>query len=238
MKLLINNLTKKFDDKIVLNSASCTFEKGKIYGLLGRNGAGKTTLFNCISKQMSIDNGKICLDREENSINYDYSSDDIGFVYTHPVLPDFMTGYEFVKFFIDINKAKIKKIKSVDEYLNFMQIDEKDRYKLIKEYSEGMKNKLQMLIFLILEPSVILLDEPLSSFDVVISLEIKNLIKEIKKDHIIILSTHILELAKDMCDSIVILNDGKLELLADEKLKSKDFENNIIEILKEKTENA
>lgn len=96
-----------------------------------------------------------------------------------------------------------------------------------------MKNKIQMLCFLITKPDVILLDEPLTSFDVVVALEIKNLLKEIKKDHILVFSTHILQLATDLCDELVILKNGKLTLIDNSVLKSSNFEERIIETLKE-----
>lgn len=231
MKLSLNNIKKSFGEKEVLKGASMEFEKGKIYALLGRNGAGKTTLFNCISGEEQCDEGEISLQDGENNVSVDYSK--IGFVFTNPMLPEFLTGYEFLKFYIDINKNKIKELKSIDEYFNIINIDENDRYRLIKGYSHGMKNKLQMLCFLITTPPVILLDEPLTSFDVVVALEIKNLLKKIKKDHIIIFSTHILQLATDLCDEIVVLNNGGLEQISNEILKSDEFEKNVIEILKE-----
>lgn len=88
--------------------------------------------------------------------------------------------------------------------------DDNEAYKNIKSYSFSMKNKIQMLCYLITKPDIILLNEPLTSFDVVVALEIKNLLKEIKKDHILIFSTHILQLAVDLCDELVILKDGQL----------------------------
>lgn len=235
MKLILDNVVKNYDKKNVLKGASFTFEKGKIYGLLGRNGAGKTTLFNCISKDIPCDNGMVSLvdDVNNNEIEIDYSS--IGYVFSEPIIPEFLTGYEFLKFYIDINKEKIKDLKTIEEYFDIIKIDEQDRYRLMKGYSHGMKNKMQMLCFLITRPVVILLDEPLTSFDVVVALEIKNLLKQIKHEHIIIFSTHILQLATDLCDEIVVLNKGELEAVDGEVLKSPEFEEKIIEILKEDT---
>ena len=160
MKLILENIEKAFEKKQVLKGATFEFEKGKIYGLLGRNGAGKTTLFNCVSGELKADKGNIKLQEDDYTAALDYSK--IGFVFADPVLPEFLTGYEFLKFFIDINKDKIKELKSIEEYFNIIKIDEEDRFRLIKGYSHGMKNKLQMLCFLITRPPVILLDEPLS----------------------------------------------------------------------------
>ena len=232
MKLVLKGINKSFDGKKILNNIDFTFEKGKIYGLLGRNGAGKTTLFNSIAEEMNIDTGEVNLLDEEGRVEKNYSSK-IGYVYSDPVLPEFLTGYEFIKFYIDINKQRIKDLKSVDEYLDFIKIEEGDKHKLIKSYSFGMKNKIQMLCYLITKPDVILLDEPLTSFDIIVALEIKTLLKEIKKDHILIFSTHILQLATDLCDELVVLKDGKLELIDSEILKEPDFQDKIMEILKE-----
>ena len=78
-----------------------------------------------------------------------------------------------------------------------------------------------------------LLDEPLTSFDVVVALEMKKLLRDIKKDHILIFSTHILQLATDLCDEIVVLSGGQLEPVDSSMLHSKEFEEKIIEILKD-----
>lgn len=233
MELVLENITKSFGEKQVLKQAAFTFEKGKIYGLLGRNGAGKTTLFNCLSGESPADTGRAYLRREGNETPL--SEEEIGYVFATPILPEFLTGYEFLKFFMDINRDKIQDSKSIDDYFNMIKIDPEDRHRLIKSYSHGMKNKIQMLCFIISKPQVILLDEPLTSFDVVVALEIKKLLREIKNDHIIIFSTHILQLATDLCDEIVVLNSGHLEEVDSKIVGSAEFEERIIEILKDES---
>ena len=109
--------------------------------------------------------------------------------------------------------------------------DRSDLDKLIKGYSHGMKNKMQMLATVIASPEVILLDEPLTSLDVVAAHEMKEMLMNMKKDHIIIFSTHILQLAKDLCDEIVLLHGGKLAGVADEVYHSADFEEKLIQML-------
>ena len=96
-----------------------------------------------------------------------------------------------------------------------------------------MKNKMQMLVNIIANPNVLLLDEPLTSFDVVVAEEMKQMLREIKKNHIIIFSTHIMELALDLCDEIVILNKGVLEEIDKNNLDNEQFKNKIIEALTE-----
>lgn len=235
MELVLEGIEKDFDDKKVLKGASFVFEQGKIYGLLGRNGAGKTTLFNCISKEITCDGGTQYL-RDDSGEKMEL--DEVGFVYANPVLPEFLTGYEFVKFFIDVNYEKIKDRRTVEEYLQLVRLDKEDWHRLIKDYSTGMKNKIQMLMLFIKKPLVLLLDEPLTSFDVVVSHEMKELLKSMKKDHIIIFSTHILQLATDICDEITILNNGVLSGMDEQALKEDDFEQKIFEILEDKDEQA
>ena len=114
-----------------------------------------------------------------------------------------------------------------------MKIEQEDRDRLLKDYSHGMKNKMQMLVNIISNPNILLLDEPLPSFDVVVAEEMKQMLREIKKKHIIIFSTHIMELALDLCDEIVILNRGILEEVDKNNLDNEHFKDKIIEALKE-----
>lgn len=224
VKLVVENLTKEYGNNLVLDDVSFTFESGKIYGLLGRNGSGKTTFFNCLDGLINYKKGKFYID--DTQIN----SNDIGFVLTSPMLPEFLTGYEFIKTYMEINKIEEKN--KIDEYFNMVSFAKEDQDKLIKDYSSGMKNKIQILMCIISKPKIILLDEPLTSIDVVVAKEIKDVFKTLKSDHIIIFSTHILELATSMCDEIVILNNKKLELIDSKIIKSKSFEDKIVEILK------
>lgn len=223
------NLTKQYGSQKSVADLNIHVQRGRIYGLLGRNGAGKTTLFNCISGEMDFDSGKIYIQDEENNESMDYEK--IGYVYSTPILPEFLTGYEFIKFFTDINKKKIKNIKTPEEYADMVCLERSDLDKLIKGYSHGMKNKMQMLATIIASPDIILLDEPLTSLDVVAAHEMKEMLMDMKKDHIIIFSTHILQLAKDLCDEIVLLHGGKLSGVAEEVYHSTDFEEKLMEML-------
>lgn len=230
MKLVIENLSKSFEDKHVLNDVNMTFDQGVIYGLLGRNGAGKTTLFSLIAREENIDNGSIYLENKGKKEKLEMQ--DIFFMLAEPDLPGFLTGREFVKFFIEVNADRLDDLFDADYYFDQVGFEEDDKDRLIQGYSTGMRNKLQMLMFLILKPKVILMDEPLNSLDVVVQLEMKNIIKSIKANHIIIFSTHILDLAKDMADEIVLLHKGKTEKL-DKKLKEDpQFEDRIIDLLR------
>lgn len=231
MKLIVDNIVKNFDKKEVLKNANFTFEKGKIYGLLGRNGAGKTTLFNIISSDIEKTSGDIYIEEDEKKRNL--NSSDIGYVISTPNVPSFLTGREFLKFFLDINKNKINDLKTIDEYFDLIKIDREDRDKLLKDYSHGMKNKMQMLTNIILKPNVLLLDEPLTSLDVIVQEEMKDILKDLKSDQIIIFSTHIMELALSLCDEIVLLSNEVLELIDKKHLTNQELKNAIIDKLKD-----
>ena len=236
MNFVIEHLSKAFEKKQVLKDISFTFESGKIYGLLGRNGAGKTTLFNCLNRDLKTDGGDFFL--LEDGERREIGAEDIGYVLSTPTVPEFLTGREFLKFFIDINEKSIADKKSEDAYFSIMNIEEDDRDKLLKDYSHGMKNKMQMLINIIAQPELLLLDEPLTSFDVVVANEMKHLLLEMKEEHILIFSTHILQLARDLCDEIVLLHNGVLEQLDHDLLQQNDFEDRIVSLLQEEVKHA
>ncbi len=233
MKFIIERLSKRFENKEVLRELSFSFESGKLYGLLGRNGAGKTTLFNCLNRDIRTDGGSFWLD--EGGSRRELKAEDIGYVLSTPTVPDFLTGREFLQFFLDINEKSISQPKSIDEYFEMVSIMPEDRDKLLKDYSHGMKNKMQMLINIMAQPNILLLDEPLTSLDVVVAEEMKQLLRSLKEGRIIIFSTHILDLALNLCDEIVLLNHGALERVPQSNLDNNEFKEKIISALREES---
>ncbi len=230
MQLIIDGVKKSFGTKQVLAGSTFTFEAGKIYGMIGRNGAGKTTLFNCINKDLKQDTGSIHI--VADGIEREVTTDDIGYVLSEPIVPEFLTAREFIKFLIEIQPKDEKTYLTPDEYLEWMSIIPEDRGKLLKDFSHGMKNKIQMLVNFIIDPPILLLDEPLTSLDVVVADEMKQLLRRKREGHILILSTHILELALDLCDEIVILSDGVLSEVMKGELDDIGFKERIISTLR------
>lgn len=231
MEFVIEHLSKKFDNKEVLKDIDFSFETGKIYGLLGRNGAGKTTLFNCINKDLKADSGSFYL--MENGTRRETMPTDIGYVLSTPTVPEFLTAREFLKFFIEINEDSIEEVKTMEEYFSLVGIAEEDQNRLLKDFSHGMKNKMQMLINFISRPTVLLLDEPLTSLDVVVAEEMKQMLRSLKEGRVTIFSTHIMDLALDLCDEIVLLNHGTLEVVDKSNMDSVEFKERIIAALRE-----
>lgn len=233
MQLIIDKLSKSYGKKQVLKESTFTFESGKIYGLLGRNGAGKTTLFNCINKDVKTNGGSCML--STGSQLRELTAQDVGYVLSEPTVPEFLTGREFLRFFLDIHHNAVPTDDILDDYLSRMHLDPGDRDKLMKDYSHGMKNKMQMLINILAQPNVMLLDEPLTSLDVVVAEEMKDILRSVKSDRIVIFSTHILDLALDLCDEIVLLNHGQLERVERSDLDDDDFKARIIAALREES---
>lgn len=233
MELIIDQIRKSFGKKQVLKGASFTFESGKIYGLLGRNGAGKTTLFNCINRDIKTDGGSclLAVDGNPRALN----AKDVGYVLSEPTVPEFLTGREFLRFFLDIHNDAVPPQEMLDGYLDAVHLEPEDRDKLMKDYSHGMKNKMQMLINILARPNVMLLDEPLTSLDVVVAEEMKDILRGIKNDRIVIFSTHILDLALDLCDEIVLLSHGVLEKVERSELDDEAFKERIISALREES---
>ena len=162
--------------------------------------------------------------------------EEIGYVLSTPTVPEFLTAREFLKFFMEINGQTVPAPESLDVYFDLIQIQAEDRDRLLKDYSHGMKNKMQMLVNLMAKPKILLLDEPLTSLDVVVAEEMKQLLKEQKQGRITIFSTHIMDLALDLCDVIVLLNHGELERVEKESLDQQAFREKILEALRENGE--
>lgn len=201
MIFTLEKIYKSFGEKEVLKGASFEFEDGKIYGLLGKNGAGKTTLFRILDGDLTADSGSFTID----GVKPDYDS--TGFVPSIPEVPDFLTAREYIRFFTEINETPDM---DTDILLELAGISQEDRDRLLKDFSHGMKNKVLFLVQLILDPEILLLDEPLTSLDLVAAEEMKEYLKKFKEGRITIISTHMLNLALTLCDRIVLLSDGKL----------------------------
>ena len=233
MQFVISHLVKSYGAKQVLKDVDFVFDEGKIYGLLGRNGSGKTTFFNCVNGDIDINSGEFYLrESEKAERKIPVLPEDIGYLVSTPTVPEFMTGREFLKFFIEVHE-EIKPEKTIDEYFDYMMVPEDDRDRLLKDYSHGTKNKMQMLLNIIASPRLVLLDEPLTSLDVIIAEEMKNVIRKQKEGRITIFSTHLLDVAVDLCDEIVLLNHGRLEPIDKSNLGDSDFKEKIIAALRD-----
>lgn len=222
MKLILKNIEKSFGAQKVLKGVNYEFEEGKIYGLLGRNGAGKTTLFKVLYDDLSQENGDIFL--EEEGVRKPLQAAEVGMLFSDPLLPEYLTGLEFTKFFMDVHGLDSS---LAQEEMEKMDFSEMDQNKFIKDYSTGMKAKLSLMSLMLASPKVLLLDEPLTSLDVIMASKMKSLLRNFREGRILIFSTHMMEVARDLCEEIVLLRGGKTSAF----VAQKDFEEELIEHL-------
>ena len=208
MRLVIRELTKLVDQKAVLDEASYSFYHGKVYGLVAPKGGGKTALLNCISGEASYEGGTIMLEYDWKEVKPGYEN--MGMVYENPILPDYLTGYEFVKYYLDVHKDKLAEGKSIDYYLKAAGINDNNRNQLIRDYSSELRSRLQIMCIIIAQPEIILMDEPLSPKKTNKLQEMKNILDAIKKDSIIIYASNSEHVVKELCDEYVLLKDGVL----------------------------
>ena len=138
MQFIMEHLAKNFGTKEVLRDISFAFESGKIYGLLGRNGAGKTTLFQCLNGGHNARCRKLLAVRRPPAQS---QSGRYRLCAFHAHSAGFLTGREFLKFFLEVNAGVIASPKTADDYFELVRIDPEDRDKLLKNYSHGMRTK-------------------------------------------------------------------------------------------------
>lgn len=207
MRLIIRNLTKIIDNKAVLNKVSYTFEQGRVYGLAGENDSVKSLLFRCVSNEMSVNRGYVRLLKEGRE--YKVTCKDIGCIYNNSDVLGVMTGREFIKYYMELHGENADAA-AVEDYLKFIGISVKDRGRLICDYSESLKFRLQMLCMYIWAPAVIFIEDALDECNDK-DLELFHImLDKLKKDHIVIVSSNKTDLIRKMCDEIVVINDGVL----------------------------
>lgn len=209
MELKFDKLTKKFNNKIAVDSIDITLETG-VYGLLGANGAGKTTLMRMICGILNPTSGDILLDGHNiNTLGENYRKligylpQDFGYY------PDF-TAKEFMYYIAalkGINKrhAKLK----IKELLNLVGLSEVANKK-IRTFSGGMKQRLGIAQAVLNDPKILVLDEPTAGLDPKERIRFRNLISSFSKDKIVILSTHIVSDIEYIADTILMMKDGEI----------------------------
>mgnify|MGYP003281202012 FL=1 len=206
----VSNLVKRYGDHTAVDHLSFQIEKGKIYGFLGPNGAGKSTTMNMITGYIASTEGKIVIDGYDILDEPEKAKKCIGYLPEQPPLYFDMTVLEYLKFVADLKKIpKDKRTSMIDEIMELVKIsDMKNR--LIKNLSKGYKQRVGLAQAILGYPEVIILDEPTVGLDPKQIIEIRSLIKRLKKKHTVILSSHILSEVSAICDYVLIISHGKL----------------------------
>ena len=211
----IEHLTKKYGERYAINDISFTVEKGEIVGFLGPNGAGKTTTMSILTGYLSSTSGRACVDGYDILEHPMVVKKKIGYLPEVPPLYLDMTVREYLEFIYDLKKCTLDKKAHIDEIASVVKVDDVMN-RMIRNLSKGYRQRVGIAGALVSNPEVIIFDEPTNGLDPKQIIDIRNLIKELGKDHTVILSTHILSEVKSICDRIIIINDGKI--VADKKV--------------------
>ena len=206
----VSNLVKRYGDHTAVDHLSFQIEKGKIYGFLGPNGAGKSTTMNMITGYIASTEGTVTIDGHDILEEPEKAKKCIGYLPEQPPLYFDMTVLEYMKFAADLKKIpKDKKKAMIEEVMDMVKItDMKNR--LIKNLSKGYRQRVGLAQAILGYPEVIILDEPTVGLDPKQIIEIRDLIKILKKKHTVILSSHILSEVSAICDYVLIISHGKL----------------------------
>ena len=217
----VEHLVKKYGERYAVNDISFEVEKGEIVGFLGPNGAGKTTTLNILTGYLSSTSGKAMVDGLDILEHPTEVKKKICFLPEQPPLYLDMTVSEYLNFIYDLRRCRLKRKEHIKEILKVVKLENAEK-RMIRNLSKGYKQRVGIAGAIVGNPEVIIFDEPTNGLDPKQIIDIRNLIKELGRDHTVILSTHILSEVKTICDRILIINDGKI--VADERTGNIDKE--------------
>lgn len=193
--MYIDSIKHQFQTGFVLDVSDIKLEKNTIIGLIGPNGAGKTTLMNILAKRL----------KPNLNCNMDFNEEML-YIPSNIEPYNFLTVLEFINLSIKYSDIKIDNV----ELLDLLDLtDKKDSF--IDELSQGMKKKLTLIQLFNDKYDLIILDEPFNSIDVDFIINIKSILKKLKKRTTIIISSHILDTLNDICDSFIYIKEGKIK---------------------------
>ena len=210
----IKNLVKRYGDFAAVNDISFTIEDGEIVGFLGPNGAGKTTTMSILTGCLSMTSGSVTINGIDIFDQPLEAKKQIGYLPEFPPLYLEMTVKEYLNFVYDLKACTLDRKSHIGEICDRVKLTHVEN-RIIKNLSKGYRQRVGIAQALIGNPRVIIFDEPTVGLDPKQIIEIRTLIRDLGRDHTVILSTHILPEVQMVCDRIVIINRGKI--VADEK---------------------
>lgn len=206
----VRNLTKLYGDHAAVSDLSFNIEKGQIYGFLGPNGAGKSTTMNIMTGCLAATSGEVKIGGYDIVEEPQKAKKLIGYLPELPPLYPDQTPREYLEFVAEakgVRKAEAKK--QIAHAMQVTQIEDVQN-RLCKNLSKGYRQRVGIAQALLGDPEVIILDEPTVGLDPKQIIEIRDLIRELGKEHTVILSSHILSEVQAVCETIMIINKGKL----------------------------
>ena len=212
MILELKNIDKSFGEKEVLKGVSFVAEGGKAFGLLGRNGAGKTTSIRILMNVFPANGGEVLID----GVPIDYDKIGIGYLPEERGLYPKKIIIDQLVYFAELKGMSAKDaVKAVDYWLSRLGMSEY-RNKRLDTLSKGNQQKIQLITALAHDPDIVILDEPFSGLDPVNAMILKDVVKEqIAKGKIVLFSSHQMSYIEEFCDSIAIINAGKVAICGD-----------------------
>lgn len=209
--LKIENLTKRYGDKVAVDNLTLHIAPGEIYGFIGHNGAGKTTTLKSAVGILKFDAGTITINGVDLKKDPLACKKQLAYIPDNPDLYEYMSGIKYLNFIADIfgvsAEERSARIRELADRLELTA----DLAQPISEYSHGMKQKLAVIAAWLHAPKLILMDEPFVGLDPKAS----HLLKQMMREHCdrggaIFFSTHVLEVAEKLCDRVAIIKQGKL----------------------------
>ena len=206
----VKNVTKKYGSTVAVDDVSFDVKDGEVVGFLGPNGAGKSTTMNMITGFIEPTSGQIIVNGNDISKRPRKAKKEIGYMPENVPLYYELTAKEFVSYMAELKLVKRSERKQeVEKVLKETGLEDV-KNKLIRNLSRGYKQRVSMAGALVGNPDVIILDEPTVGLDPKQITEIRSLIKELGKNHTVILSTHILSEVSQICERVIIINKGKI----------------------------
>lgn len=209
--LRIENLTKKYGEKIAVHDLTLHIEPGQIYGFIGHNGAGKTTTLKAATGILRFDSGEIYIDGHSIKNDPLECKKIMAYIPDNPDLYEFYSGIKYLNFIADVYGVPAGvRDERIRKYADLFELTD-DLGALISSYSHGMKQKLAIISALIHEPKLLIMDEPFVGLDPKAAFTVKGLMRELcSNGGAIFFSTHVLEVAEKLCDKVAIIKGGKL----------------------------
>ncbi|KYC92346.1 hypothetical protein B4102_3737 [Heyndrickxia sporothermodurans] len=206
----VSNLTKKIKGKTLVDNVSFNIKKGEIIGLLGPNGAGKTTTMRMILGLVSKNNGSILINDKEQSKYLETVLADVGGIIETPDFYPYLTGFENLKYYSDINHVKSNN-EVMQGVLKLLGLEHAQNKK-VSSYSLGMKQRLGIAQTLIHQPKLLILDEPMNGLDPNGIKELRDYLKTIAKEKeiSILISSHLISEIEVLCDKAIVMKNGKI----------------------------
>lgn len=206
----VKNLVKQYGDHVAVDNLSFHIESGQIWGFLGPNGAGKSTTMNIMTGYIAATEGEVVINGHDIYEEPEKAKQAIGYLPELPPVYMDMTPEEYLKFVAELKKIPKKERKAaVEEAMEKTQITHMKK-RLIRNLSKGYRQRVGLAQAILGNPEVIILDEPTVGLDPKQIIEIRDLIRDLAKNHTVILSSHILSEVSAICDHILIIDKGRL----------------------------